>query len=150
MSYTTACGTVIPNQGEIDVSAVTDDSVDLELTIQVADVKKPLSAVRKICKAGNRVVFDDDEKGCYIENKITKARTQISFEDGTYAVNLWVPIKGEVQQEAVPIKRAGTANKGTIATSNRFSVFMESQGGSTSVNDYDEWIGFDADFMRPA
>ena len=51
---------------------------------------------------------------------------------------------------AIPMKKGQATGKGHTATSNRFSVFMESQGGNTTVNDYDEWIGFDADFMRHA
>ena len=136
VTYTSACGTVIPNLGEIDIAAVTEDGVNLDLTAQVADVKQPLAAVRKICKAGNRVIFDDDEAECFIENKETKARTQISFEEGTYAVKLWVPIKKGNNRET-PTGHQGAT--GRTSTHNRFEVFEEAER---------DWETFDADFRR--
>ena len=140
VTYTSACGTVIRNLGEIDIEAVTEDGVNLDLTAQVADVKQPLAAVRKICKAGNRVVFDDEESECFIENKETKARTQISFEDGTYAVKLWVPIKqGEKKANTKGIQEAIV--KRNTPTFNRFEVFEEAE---------QDWEAFDADFRRLA
>ena len=140
VTYTSACGTSIRNLGEIDIEAVTEDGVNLDLTAQVADVKQPLAAVRKICKAGNRVVFDDEESECYIENKETKARTQISFEDGTYAVKLWVPIK-QGDKKATTKGMQETTGKKITPTFNRFEVFEEAE---------QDWETFDADFRRLA
>ena len=37
------------------------------IDVQIAEVKKTLGSVRRICEAGNRVVFDED--GSYVENK---------------------------------------------------------------------------------
>ena len=141
VTYTTACGTIIPNLGEIDLTAVTEDGVNLDLTVQVADVKQPLAAVRKICKAGNRVVFDNEESGCYIENKETQARTQISFEDGTYAVKLWVPIGGEESRAPTVAALRTAEGPSPTATYNRFSTFEEAE---------QDWESFDADFLRRA
>ena len=61
------------------------------LTFQVAGVKKPLGSVRKMCSAGNRVVFEDisDTQGGYVENKKTGARIPINKEGGTYGVSIW-------------------------------------------------------------
>ena len=140
VTYTSACGTVIRNLGEIDIEAVTEDGVKLDLTAQVADVKQPLAAVRKICQAGNRVVFDDEESECFIENKETKARTQISFEDGTYAVKLWVPVKQGDKQTSTRGIREVTGKKNTPIF-NRFEVFEEAE---------QDWESFDADFRRLA
>ena len=43
----------------------------LPMTFQVAKVRGPLGSVRRICEAGNRVVFDDEGEGSYIESKKT-------------------------------------------------------------------------------
>eukprot|EP00969_Alexandrium_andersonii_P000119 5376-Alexandrium_andersonii.AAC.2 len=59
------------------------------MEVQIADVKKPLASVRRICQAGNRVVFD--EQGSYIEHKHTGMRTRIDQDDQGYAVALWLP-----------------------------------------------------------
>ena len=45
-------------------------------------------SVRKMCKAGHRVVFDDE--GSYIENKSTGERLKIEEEDGDYVLDVWV------------------------------------------------------------
>ena len=45
-------------------------------------------SVKKICKNGQRVVFDDD--GSYVENKVTGERLQVLEEDGEYVLDVWV------------------------------------------------------------
>lgn len=93
--YTSASGDPIPNLGELDVEAYTADGTQLNMSLQVADVNKPLAAVRKMCRAGNRVVFDDEEEGGYVEDKKTGVRTPITYHEGTYAVQLWVQVPVE-------------------------------------------------------
>ena len=94
VTYSAANGGIIPNEGEIDLEGYTEDGKPLGLTLQVAEVSKPLAAVRKMCAAGNRVTFDDDPNdelyGGYIENKQTGSRTQIHKRGGTYGLTLWV------------------------------------------------------------
>ena len=46
-------------------------------------------SVSKAVKAGNKVVFGDDEGG-YIEDKLTKERIWIEEEGGMYALKMWV------------------------------------------------------------
>jgi hypothetical protein len=89
--YTTANGSKIPNLGEIPVSGFTDENKRLSLTFQVAGVKKPLGSVRKMCSAGNRVVFEDisETQGGYVENRTTGDRIPINKEGGTYGVTIW-------------------------------------------------------------
>ena len=86
--YTSASGGVIYNEGERDVKGITDDSQELGMTFQVAKVRGPLGSVRRICEAGNRVVFDED--GSYIENKVSKKRVNIDKVKGVYMLKLWV------------------------------------------------------------
>ena len=45
--------------------------------------------MRKICQAGNKVIFDDEFS--YIENKFTGEQTPIEQLNGVYYMNLWVP-----------------------------------------------------------
>ena len=72
------------------MEGVTAGNDHLNMTFQVAPVKKALGSVRKMCEAGNRVVFEDfsDWQGGYVENKRTGARIPISKEGGTYEVTI--------------------------------------------------------------
>ena len=65
------------------------------MTFQVAKVRGPLGSVRRICKAGNNVVFD--EEGSYIEKNVSKKRTKIDKVKGVYLLRLWV--KKEEQKD---------------------------------------------------
>ena len=91
VNYTAANGQKIPNLGEVRVDGVTNGNEHLNLTFQVAGVKKPLGSVRKMCAAGNRVVFEDisETHGGYVENRTTGARIPINKEGGTYGVAIW-------------------------------------------------------------
>ncbi len=53
---------------------------EVGMTFQVAKVRGPLGSARRICEAGNRVVFDED--GSYIENQASKKRTKIDKAKG--------------------------------------------------------------------
>ena len=57
--------------------------------MQVAEVTTPLGSVRAFVRAGNRVVFDEEES--YIENKATGVRTDIEDRNGVYMFDLWIP-----------------------------------------------------------
>ena len=60
--------------------------------MQVAGVNKPLASVRKMCSAGNRVVFEDQGDttvGGYVQNIASGTRVPITKEGGTYQVSLW-------------------------------------------------------------
>ena len=70
------------------------------MTMQVAEVQKPLCSVRKMCTAGNRVVFEENanhpELGGYVENIGTGTRIPIRKLGGTYQVELWTqPVQGQ-------------------------------------------------------
>ena len=52
------------------ITAITATNSEIGIDIQIADVKKALGLVWRICEAGNRVVFYED--GSYVENKSTK------------------------------------------------------------------------------
>ena len=56
---------------------------------EVADVKRALGSVRRLCESGNKVVFD--LKNSYIEQKATGKRTKIEDNGKGYKVTIWVP-----------------------------------------------------------
>jgi hypothetical protein len=104
--YTSASGGVIYNEGERDVKGITEDGQEVGMTFQVTKVRGPLGSVRRICEAGNKVVFDDD--GSYIENKKSKKRTVIEKVKGVYMLKLWV--KKEEQQKVSCVNQVANSN----------------------------------------
>ena len=69
------------------------DSEGRGVTAQVCDVHRPLMSVKKMCRSGHRVVFD--EEGSFIESKETGERLKIVEEDGEYLLDVWVKAKEE-------------------------------------------------------
>ena len=59
-----ANGSTIRNEGEKKISAYTDEGMPIDMTWQIAGVKKPLASVGRICDAGNVAIFTD--RGGYI------------------------------------------------------------------------------------
>jgi hypothetical protein len=86
--YMSASKHKIYNEGEKTIVGQNDMGLPAGMTFQVCDVKGPLGSVRRICEAGNRVVFDDYES--FVENKTTGTRTPIEKVGGVYYLNLWV------------------------------------------------------------
>ena len=64
VEYEVATGKLIPNLGEKNFVAVSENEIARQITAQVCDVSQPLLSVRKMMQAGNRIVFDSD--GSYI------------------------------------------------------------------------------------
>jgi len=60
----------------------------LDIVLQIAAVHKALASVRKMCQAGNQVVFDAE--GGYVLHKGSGLRTKIHKRNGTYVMDLWV------------------------------------------------------------
>ena len=58
------------------------------ITAQVCNVHRPLMSVKRVCKAGYRVVFDDDCS--YVEDKVTGETMKVIEEDGEYVIDTWV------------------------------------------------------------
>ena len=63
---------------------MTTENLEVSAVCQVCAVNKPLSSVRRITEAGNRVVFEQD--GGYSLNYETQAVTPIRMENG----DLWI------------------------------------------------------------
>ena len=88
VEYEVANGTRIPNEGEKRFTAVTGQSQEKKLVVQVCDVNQGLLSVSKATAANNRVVFDSD--GSYIENKESGEVTWLEEKKGMYMLKLWV------------------------------------------------------------
>ena len=89
LKYRSASGGAIVNEGERDLKGYSNEANRVDMTMQVAEVTKPLGSVRAFVKAGNKVVFD--EGSSYIENKATGVRTGIEDRNGAYVFDLWIP-----------------------------------------------------------
>ena len=93
-----ANGEEIDNEGEKSFIAhmLTIEGADSGgkgITAQVCKVHRPLMSVKKICKNGHRVVFD--EEGSYVENKWTGKKIKVEEEDGEYVLDVWIYTGGE-------------------------------------------------------
>jgi len=106
MFYRAANNTKIAIHGKKALRGYTNEGSEIGIGLQVADVKKALGSVRRMCEAGNRVVFDDE--GSYIENKGTGERVTLTKERGSYILSLWVPKKSQEQ----PFSRQGGKARG--------------------------------------
>ena len=106
--YQAANKTRIYNKGQKDIKAVTGKGINVDMTFQIADhITHPLGSVRRLCEAGNRVVFD---KESYIENKATGLKTPIQLRNGEFMMDLYVRRDGK---------------KPTLVNSGRFQALME-------------------------
>ena len=66
LKYRAANGTAIVNEGEKAIRGYSNEAHLVDMTMQVAEVTKPLGSVRAMVKAGNKVVFDEGDS--YILN----------------------------------------------------------------------------------
>ncbi len=66
----------------------TNEEVPISVMAQVCNITKPLLSVKKMCNAGNTVVFDSE--GSYIQCKRTGACTEIKDQGGKYSLPIWV------------------------------------------------------------
>jgi hypothetical protein len=95
VGYRVANGNIIPNRGQKKVRAVDSSGNTLKSLWQISDVTKPLGGVIESVRAGNRVVFDQDDNGentSYMFNKRGKVLIPIELEeDRDYVYDLYIP-----------------------------------------------------------
>ena len=113
VKYVAANGHKIANLGQRKIQGVTDKGVPLGMTWQVADVKKPLASVGRMCDAGNVAVFTKD--GGYVVpgeymgevmsrlERMDQSTLRMKRENGVYNFNLWVPHPSQGCTERQPI-----------------------------------------------
>ena len=111
--YITASEERIPNEGEQKFVGrlqawsqdghgrwVKKEDAQKGVNVQIADVSHPLMAVKKLCQANRRVVFD--EAGSYALNKLTGEVLEIKEDGGEYVMEMWV-----LDEEAQGFQRQG-------------------------------------------
>ena len=96
LKYRAANGTAILNEGEKPIRGYSNEANLIDMTMQVAEVTKPLGSVRAMVKAGNKVVFDNGDS--YILNKATGVKTRMEDRNGAFVFDIWVP-KGNNSSE---------------------------------------------------
>ena len=63
------------------------------MTFQATPVDRPLASVKRMCRAGHRIVFDDE--GSYILNKVSGELNWLREENGNYLMDVWVMPQGD-------------------------------------------------------
>ena len=109
LKYRAANGTTIDNLGEKAIQGVTKQGNKVGMTFQVANVTKPLGAVRAMLAAGNKVVFEAGNS--YIQDKTRTIKTPIEERNGAYVFDIWRP------------KAPG--NQGNVINTGRYQALRE-------------------------
>ena len=74
--------------GRRKFQAVSQEAVTRSIAAQLCAVNKALVGVKKVMRAGNRVVFD--EEGSYIGDKVTGERICATDDGGMIMMKMWV------------------------------------------------------------
>ena len=99
ITYEVANGEVIPNLGEKCMAIMTGEGTTRGLRAQVAEVSKPLQAVRSLVRTGHMVVFGDGEDGNanYVVNKLTGEVNAVRDDGTNYLMGMYIIPKAEMQ-----------------------------------------------------
>ena len=90
-NFASATGEPIPNLGIMNLPMMLREMSLRSMKLCVAPVTRPFASVKKICRAGHMVIFDDD--GPYLYNKATGEVNMLREDDGNYMLDVWVPPK---------------------------------------------------------
>ncbi len=92
VTYEVANGEEIPNLGERLLPVMTAEGTVRGVRAQVADVSKPLQAVRQLTRTGHLVVFGDGPEGeqHYVLNRVTGEMNMIRDDGINYIMGLYV------------------------------------------------------------
>jgi hypothetical protein len=118
LKYRAANGTAIDYLGEKAIQGVTKQGNKVGMTFQVANVTKPLGAVRAMLAAGNKVVFEAGNS--YIQDKTRTIKTPIEERNGAFVFDIWRP--------KAPVNHHKSVN------ANRYQVLAEVQDGDNEDN----------------
>ena len=86
VTYITANGDKMDNEGEKKIKFKTSDGLSLSIIFQVTGVKKPLASVSEITQKGIWVCSGPNEP--YINNVETGKRTKMDLVNGTYSIDV--------------------------------------------------------------
>jgi len=89
LKHRAANGTPIDNLGEKSIQGVTKQGNKVGMTFQIADVTKPLGAVRAMLAGGDKVVFETSNS--YIQDTTRTIKTPIEERNGAYVFDIWRP-----------------------------------------------------------
>ena len=95
--YTSASKHKLPNLGEQQLQACTEDGTPTEVLLQLADVSRPLVLVSAICEMGNRVIFG--RSGGVVQNLQSGSETPFYRKNGIYILSMWVKDAGKSSGE---------------------------------------------------
>ena len=98
VTYEIANGDEIPNLGEKLMPVMTAEGTQRGLRAQVADVSKPLQAVRSLCLTGHCVVFGGGKNGDehFIVNRFTGEINEVKDDGTNYLMGMYVIPKAEM------------------------------------------------------
>ena len=88
----------IPNEGQQHLALITESGAAAPLTYQVADVRKPLTSIARLCDRGNRVIFG--RGGGVVQNLKNGTCTPFRREKAIYILDMWL-------DTAAPFRRQG-------------------------------------------
>ena len=90
--YSAAGGKGIPNEGEQNLPLLTADGTTAPLVFQMAEVRKPLVSVARLCDRGNRVTFG--RGGGVVQNLTNGKCTKFMREGSIYTLDFWLDHEG--------------------------------------------------------
>ena len=132
MKYVAANGHKIANEGQKTIRGLTDEGMPLGMTWQVAEVKRPLASIGRMCDAGNAAIFT--KKGGYVVPEEVLNKT-LEVLDGAKGKTLRMEREGGVYNFKLWIPRPPVNN----TSSNRFAPLQEVSDGNTGFM----WPGAD-------
>lgn len=98
--YTVADGKEIPNMGERNLQASSEDGSGLDMAYQVAEVTRPLTSISDTCDKGNLAIFG--RAGGVVINMLENTAVPFQRVGKTFEMDLWVqkrPGQGFGRQE---------------------------------------------------
>ena len=100
MKYVAANGHRIANEGQKAVRGLTSEGIPLNMVWQVAEVKRPLASIGRICDAGNTAIFTQHGGHIVPEQALSKTlevlekrgeSLRLEREGGVYNFKMWIP-----------------------------------------------------------
>ena len=132
ITYSSACGTPIPDEGKRRPTVRTAEGHYRTLNIRAAQVTKCLLSVYEMIHKGQRAVFDLD--GSYIEHKPSGERVKITWDNSSPVVNFEVlKPTNQHSRELTPMDSpaGSTASAQPMDTSDGSSAVSQSATGVT-------------------
>ena len=119
--YGSVGGKSIPNEGEQYIPLQTLDGWKAGQVYQVAEVRRPLCSMAKLCDSGNRVSFG--RGGGIVQNMRNGHCTPFRREGSIYVMDFYVdldaPFRGPGERRGIIPTRFLTIPRGALRTSKR-------------------------------